>query len=74
MQSNHWISGVALVLSAGLSVQTATAGPQEDVAAAVEKWTTVFAENNPDTMLPLYSQDAVLWGPFHLPCDRILTA
>jgi hypothetical protein len=24
--------------------------------------TTVFAENNPDAMLPLYAQDAVLWG------------
>ena len=53
-------SGVLLVLS--LSVQTASAGPQEDVAAAGQKWATVFAENNPDTMLPLYAKDAVLWG------------
>jgi len=60
MQSRHWTSGVLLVLS--LSVQTATAGPQEDVAAAGQKWATVFADNNPDTMLPLYAKDAVLWG------------
>ena len=60
MQSRLWISSVLLVLS--LSVQTATAGPQEDVAAAGQKWATVFAENNPDTMLPLYAKDAVLWG------------
>ena len=58
----YWISGVALVLTAGLSVQTATAGPQEDVAAAAEKWTTVFAENNPDTIMALYAKDGVLWG------------
>src|SRR5262245_19744516 len=60
MQSRLWISGVLLVLS--LSVQTASAGPQEDVAAAGQKWATVFADNNPDTMLPLYGKDAVLWG------------
>jgi hypothetical protein len=60
MQSRLWISGALLVLS--LSVQTASAGPQEDVAAAGQKWATVFAENNPDAMLPLYGKDAVLWG------------
>jgi hypothetical protein len=60
MQSRLWIGGLLLVLS--LSVQTASAGPQEDVAAAGQKWATVFAENNPDTMLPFYAKDAVLWG------------
>jgi uncharacterized protein (TIGR02246 family) len=60
MQSRLWISAVLLVLS--VSVQTAAAGPQEDVAAAGQKWATVFADNNPDTMLPLYAKDAVLWG------------
>src|SRR6266404_6296194 len=39
MQSRLWISGVLLVLS--LSMQTATAGPQEDVAAAGQKWGTL---------------------------------
>ena len=61
MQSRLWISGVPLVLLS-LSVQTATAGPQEDVAAAGQKWATVFADNNPDAMLPFYAKDAVLWG------------
>ena len=60
MQSRLWISAVLLVSS--ISVQTAAAGPQEDVVAAGQKWATVFAENNPDTMLPLYAKDAVLWG------------
>jgi hypothetical protein len=53
MQSRLWIGGLLLVLS--LSVQTASAGPQEDVAAAGQKWATVFAENNPDAMLPFYA-------------------
>ena len=60
MQSHLWISAVLLVSS--ISAQTATAGPQEDVAAAGQKWAAVFAENNPDSMLPLYAKDAVLWG------------
>src|SRR5260370_30711993 len=60
MNSRVWIGGVLLVLS--LSMQAATAGRQEDVAAGGKKWARVFAENNPDTMLPLYGKDAVLWG------------
>ena len=60
MQSRLWISAVLLLSS--ISVQTAAAGPQEDVAAAGQKWAAVFAENNPDSMLPLYAKDAVLWG------------
>ena len=51
-----------LVLSAGLSVQTATACPKDAVARAVEKWIAVFADNDPDTITALYSKDAVLWG------------
>ena len=49
MRSRPWIS-VLVVVSAGLAAQTAAAGPQEGVAAAGQKWGTVFAENNPDTM------------------------
>jgi hypothetical protein len=62
MQARLGTWSITLVFSAGLMVQTAAACPQAAVAGAVEKWTTVFAENNPDTMLPLYSKDAVLWG------------
>jgi len=62
MRSRLGIGGVVLVLSAGLSLQTAAAGPKEDVGAAAEKWTTVFAENNPDTIMALYAKDGVLWG------------
>jgi uncharacterized protein (TIGR02246 family) len=62
MQARLGIGGVVLVLSAGLLVQTATACPREAVASAVERWTSVFADNNPDTITALYSKDAVLWG------------
>jgi hypothetical protein len=62
MQTRLGISAIVLVLSAGVSMQTATACSKEDVARAVDRWTTVLAENNPDTIVALYSKDAVLWG------------
>jgi hypothetical protein len=62
MQPRFQISGLVLVFGAGFSIQTATACPKEAVARAVEKWTSVFAENNPDTITALYAKDAVLWG------------
>ena len=62
MQTRLAINAVVLLLSAGVSVQTATACSKEAVAGAVDRWTTVLAENNPDTIVALYSKDAVLWG------------
>jgi uncharacterized protein (TIGR02246 family) len=56
------IGSVALLLSASISVQTAMAGPQEDVMAAGQQWATVFADNNPDTISAFYAKDGVLWG------------
>jgi uncharacterized protein (TIGR02246 family) len=51
------------VLLLGLTLAPgAQAGPQEDVAAATAKWGEVVAENNPDTIAPLYAKDGVLWG------------
>jgi hypothetical protein len=70
MQSRLWISAVLLVLS--VSVQTAAAGPQEDVAAAGQKWATVFADNNPDTMLPLYPKTPCCGARFHQRYGRTL--
>jgi len=69
-QSRLEISSVVLVLSAVVSMQSAMAGPQEDVAAAADKWAVVFAENNPDTILGLYAKDAVLWGTLSPRYDR----
>ena len=70
MQSRLWVGGVLLGLS--LSVQTATAGPQEDVAAAGQKWATLFAENNPDTMLPLYPKTPYCGARCHRRYGRTL--
>ena len=62
MQIRLAIGAVVLALSAGVSVQTATACSKEGVASAVERWARVFADNNPDTIMAFYSNDAVLWG------------
>jgi uncharacterized protein (TIGR02246 family) len=62
MRANQVTIGIVTVLGAGLWLQTAAACTKEEVAAAVDKWTTVFAENNPDTIMPLYAKDGVLWG------------
>ena len=40
----------------------AFAGPKEDVAAAASSWAAALGEDEPDKVLPLYSDDAVLWG------------
>jgi uncharacterized protein (TIGR02246 family) len=40
----------------------AWAGPKEDVAAATLTWARALGEDDPDKVLPLYSEDAVLWG------------
>jgi uncharacterized protein (TIGR02246 family) len=40
----------------------ASAGPKEDVAAAAASWATALGTDNPDKVLPFYSEDAVLWG------------
>ena len=46
-----------------LSLATvASAGPKEDVAAATSTWAAALGEDDPDKVLPLYSDDAVFWG------------
>jgi uncharacterized protein (TIGR02246 family) len=40
----------------------AWAGPKEDVAAAAAAWATALGTDDPDKVLPFYSEDAVLWG------------
>jgi hypothetical protein len=42
-------------------VPVALAGPKEDVAAAAQAWARALGEDDPDKVLPLYSEDAVLW-------------
>ena len=43
-------------------VPVALAGPKEDVSAAAQAWARALGEDDPDKVLPLYSEDAVLWG------------
>lgn len=58
------------VVSAGLALNIvslsfapiASAGPKEDVAAATLAWAQALGEDDPDKVLPFYSDDAVLWG------------
>jgi uncharacterized protein (TIGR02246 family) len=55
-------TGFALSIVLLSFVPIASAGPKEDVAAATLAWGRALGEDNPDTVLPLYSDDAVLWG------------
>ena len=63
----EWSRGVArkslalTVILLPLS-SVASAGPKEDVSAATSEWARVLGEDDPDKVLPLYSDDAVLWG------------
>jgi uncharacterized protein (TIGR02246 family) len=43
-------------------VPSALAGPKDEVAAAASTWARALGEDDPDKVLPLYSDDAVLWG------------
>jgi uncharacterized protein (TIGR02246 family) len=54
--------GIVVILSTGVLLQAAAADPQVEVAAATQKWATVFAENNPETIALLYAKESVLWG------------
>ena len=40
----------------------ASAEPREEVAAAAVTWGQAIGEDDPDKVLPLYADDAVLWG------------
>ena len=55
-------TGFALSIVLLSFVPIASAGPKEDVAAATLAWGRALGEDNPDKVLPLYSNDAVLWG------------
>jgi uncharacterized protein (TIGR02246 family) len=64
MRSVAKASTAVLALSVGfLSFSAnALAGPKEDVGAATMAWGQALGENNPETVLPFYAEDAVLWG------------
>ncbi|WP_213288105.1 SgcJ/EcaC family oxidoreductase [Bradyrhizobium sp. sGM-13] len=64
MQSSPKLANAALalcmvVLPFGLG---ASAEPKAEVAAATSGWGQALGEGDPEKVLPLYSDDAVLWG------------
>jgi uncharacterized protein (TIGR02246 family) len=52
----------ALVVGLFLVAAVASAAPKDDVAAATATWGQAIATNDPEKVLPLYAEDAVLWG------------
>jgi hypothetical protein len=63
----EWSRGIARIALALTVVflplgSVAPAGPKEDVSAATSEWGKVLGEDDPDKVLPLYADDAVLWG------------
>ena len=49
----------------------AAAEPKEEVEAAGVAWAQALGEDDPNKVLPLYSSDAVLWGPYRRSCGPI---
>jgi uncharacterized protein (TIGR02246 family) len=64
MQSSGKLVSAALALGLVLLsfASSALVGPKEEVATATLAWGQVLGENDPDKVLPLYAEDAVLWG------------
>ena len=44
------------------TASSARSADEAGVAAAVSRWTQLFVDDNPDAVLALYDDDAVLWG------------
>lgn len=63
MRTSFKVLTAALILSGVVPVgPTAWAGPKEDVAASTSRWAQALGEDDPEKVLPLYAEDAVLWG------------
>ena len=55
-------AGFALTFALFSLTPVALADPKEDVVAAASAWARALGEDDPDKVLPLYANDAVLWG------------
>ena len=64
MQTSLQAASVGFTLTFALLSLTsaASAGPKEDMVATSSAWVQALGEDDPDKVLPLYSEDAVLWG------------
>jgi uncharacterized protein (TIGR02246 family) len=64
MHASSKVVSAALALSIILLsfASNALVGPKEEVAEATLAWGQALGEDDPDKVLPFYSDDAVLWG------------
>ena len=64
MRSPSRVAGVTLVLCMVLLSfgSSALVEPKSEVATATLAWGQAIGEDDPEKVLPLYSDDAVLWG------------
>jgi uncharacterized protein (TIGR02246 family) len=64
MRSSLQAANTAWALSVALLslVSVASAEPKDEVAGATAAWAQALGMDEPDKVLPLYADDAVLWG------------
>jgi uncharacterized protein (TIGR02246 family) len=64
MRTSPKVASAVLTLSIALLSFAASAlvGPKEEVAEATLAWGQALGQDDPDKVLPFYSDDAVLWG------------
>jgi hypothetical protein len=64
MRFSPRVAAAALALSIVFLSFAASAlvGPKEEVAATTSAWGQALGDDDPDKVLPFYSDDAVLWG------------
>ena len=53
---------VAMLTTAPPAVGQRTAQANEEIASAAANWAAIFVDDNPDSILALYDDGAVLWG------------
>jgi uncharacterized protein (TIGR02246 family) len=56
------IAGFVLTIVLLSIYPVASAEPKEEVAAVTSTWARALGEDDPDKVLPLYADNAVLWG------------
>ena len=56
------LSKLLIVLSCVVAVATASAAPEDDVRAAGQQWVEGIGKGDPDYMVSLYADDAILHG------------
>lgn len=56
------VSGCGTMQAGQTTGASARSTDEAGVAAAASRWTQLFVDDNPDTILALYDEDAVLWG------------